>query len=194
MAIKDDINSIKEGLSTEEQFLENIIKSERFVKKYKKLFIFMIVIAFIIGSGYYINSYIKEQNFKAANIAYSKLIANPKDEVAISELKKKDISLYALFVFKQSLENNDTNLIHSVINEPIDPLLKEILKSQDGGSNEILSNYKIVLKAYELIKSNKIEEANVELKKIPANSPRQAVVKNLQHYQGNTKWKNFKHF
>ena len=194
MAIKDDINSIKEGLSTEEQFLENIIKSERFVKKYKKLFIFMIVIAFVIGSGYYINSYIKEQNFKAANIAYSKLIANPKDEVAISELKKKDISLYALFVFKQSLENNDTNLIHSVINEPIDPLLKEILKSQDGGSNEILSNYKIVLKAYELIKSNKIEEANVELKKIPANSPLQAVVKNLQHYQGNTKWKNFKHF
>ena len=37
MAIKDDIDSIKEELNTQEQFLENIIKSERFLKKYKKV-------------------------------------------------------------------------------------------------------------------------------------------------------------
>ena len=35
MALKDDIAGIKQEIGTEEQFLESIIKSELFIKKYK---------------------------------------------------------------------------------------------------------------------------------------------------------------
>ena len=55
MAIKDDIDSIKEELNTQEQFLENIIKSERFFKKYKKIIIGAVVLGIVGAAGYYIN-------------------------------------------------------------------------------------------------------------------------------------------
>ncbi|MGP1485999.1 MAG: hypothetical protein ACTTJC_07965 [Campylobacter sp.] len=187
MAIKDDIDSIKTDLSTEEQFLENAIKSERFFKKYKKFFIIALIVGVVGGIYYYATEYINEQNFKVANAAYSGLLANPKDDKLKNELKSKDVNLYALFAFRQSLENNNTNALNELLNENIDPLLKEIIKSQTGQNGEILSNYKSLLKAYELIKENKIEQAGTELKKIPLNSPLQPIVKNLRHYQGNAK-------
>lgn len=188
MAIKEDLKSIKEELNTQEQFLENIIKSERFIKKYKKPLIVTLVLAILIVGSYYVNNFIKEKNFKAANEAYAALITNPGDSKAKATLKEKDISLYALYEFKRSLENNDTATLNSLINEPIDPILKEIIKSQTNEqSGQILSNYKTVLKGYELIKDNKIEEAKIEFKKIPLNSQLQPIVKNLEHYQGSVK-------
>ena len=59
MAIKDDIDSIKEELNTQEQFLENIIKSERFFKKYKKIIIGAVVLGIVGSAGYYINGALK---------------------------------------------------------------------------------------------------------------------------------------
>ena len=79
MAIKDDINSIKEELNTQEQFLENMIKSERFFKKYSKFIITAVILGAIGAIGYYVNDALKEKDFKAANAAYAKLILNPKD-------------------------------------------------------------------------------------------------------------------
>ena len=64
MAIKDDIDSIKEELNTQEQFLENIIKSERFFKKYKKIIIAVAVLGVVGTAGYYINGVLKEKEFK----------------------------------------------------------------------------------------------------------------------------------
>lgn len=188
MAIKEDLKSIKEELNTQEQFLENIIKSERFIKKYKKPIIAALVAGVLVVGAYYANNFIKDRNFKAANEAYATLITNPNDSKAKAVLKEKDVSLYALYELKRSLENNDTVALNSLLNEPIDPILKEIIKSQTSESSaQILSNYKTVLKGYELIKENKIDEAKVEFKKIPLNSQLQPIVKNLEHYQGSTK-------
>ena len=178
MAIKDDIDSIKEELNTQEQFLENIIKSERFFKKYKKIIIAVAVLGVVGTAGYYINGVLKEKEFKAANAAYAKLILNPKDEQAKSEL----------YEFKRALDNNDTNALKSLANEQIDPLLKDIVKSQlNEPSGQILSSYKAIVRGYELMKENKIDEAKNEFKKIPLNSQLQSIVKNLEHYQGNAK-------
>ena len=182
MAIKDDIDSIKEELNTQEQFLENIIKSERFFKKYKKIIIGAVVLGVIGAAGYYINGALKEKEFKAANAAYAKLILNPKDEQAKAELKQKDPSLYALYEFKRAVA------LKSLANEQIDPLLKDIVKSQiNEPSGQILSSYKAIIRGYELMKENKIDEAKNEFKKVPLNSQLQSIVKNLEHYQGNAK-------
>ena len=148
MAIKDDINSIKEELNTQEQFLENMIKSERFFKKYSKFIITAIVLGAIGAIGYYIND------------AYAKLILNPKDEQVKAELKQKDASLYALYEFKIAVDNNDTSALKSLANEQIDPLLKDIVKSQlNEPSGQILSSYRAAINGYELLKEDKIDEA-----------------------------------
>jgi len=188
LAIKDDIDSIKEELNTQEQFLENIIKSERFFKKYKKIIIGALALGVIGAAGYYINGALKEKEFKAANAAYAKLILNPKDEQAKAELKQKDASLYALYEFKVAVDNNDTSALKSLANEQIDPLLKDIVKSQlNEPSGQILSSYRAAINGYELLKEDKIDEAKNEFKKIPLNSQLQDLVKNLEHYQGKTK-------
>ncbi|WP_169974344.1 MULTISPECIES: hypothetical protein [unclassified Campylobacter] len=188
MAIKDDIKSIQEELNTEEKFLENIIKSERFIKKYKKMIIIALALGVLGIGGYYTNKFIKEQNFKAANEAYARLITNPNDAEAKADLKSKDISLYALYQFKNSMENNDSATLKSLLNEPIDELLKDIIKAQlNEPSGQILNSYKTLIKGYILIRENKIGEAKNELKKIPLNSQLQSVVKNFEHYQGNSK-------
>lgn len=188
MAIKEDIQSIKQELNAEEQFLENIIKSERFIKKYKKFLIFALAIG-VVGFGwYYANSWIKEKNFNEANAAYAKLIMNPNDKSAKDELKSKDISLYALHEFKNALDNNQTSILQNLLNEPIDPILKDIIKAQiQGSDSQILKNYSYVLNGYALLKQDKIEEAKKEFAKVPLNSQLQQIIKNLQHYQGNQK-------
>ena len=188
MAIKDDIDSIKEELNTQEQFLENIIKSERFFKKYKKIIIGAFALGVIGAAGYYINGALKEKEFKAANAAYAKLILNPKDEQAKAELRQKDASLYALYEFKRAVDNNDTDALKSLANEQIDPLLKDIVKSQiNEPSGQILTSYKAVVRGYELMKENKIDDAKNEFKQVPLNSQLQSIVKNLEPYQGNAK-------
>ena len=48
----------------------------------------------------------------------------------------------------------------------------------------ILSEYSTLLKGFELLKQNKIKEANDEFNKISLDSQLQTLVKNLKHYQG----------
>ena len=159
-----------------------------FTNFYKKIIIGAVVLGIVGAAGYYINGALKEKEFKAANAAYAKLILNPKDEQAKAELKQKDASLYALYEFKRAVDNNDTNALKSLANEQIDPLLKDIVKSQiNEPSGQILSSYKAVVRGYELMKENKIDEAKNEFKKVPLNSQLQSIVKNLEHYQGNAK-------
>ena len=45
MSIKENVDYVKTGLSSEEKFLESFVKGERFFKKYKTLiFAFVIII------------------------------------------------------------------------------------------------------------------------------------------------------
>ena len=44
MSLKDNIKHIKDELNSEEKFFENIVRAEKFLKKYKKI---LIAFAFI---------------------------------------------------------------------------------------------------------------------------------------------------
>lgn len=188
MAIKDDIKVIKDELNTQEQILESMIKSERFLKKYKLAIIILATIGVIVLIAYYSLNKIEQNRIEKANLAYAKVLNNPNDKEALETLKKEAVSLYTLTQFKTFQENNDTIGIKTLINEPMDPILKQILSAYAGdGSGDILSNYDALLKGYELLKQDKINEANAEFSKIPADSPLINLVKNLQHYQGNKK-------
>jgi len=185
LAIKEDLTEIKKEIDAQEQFLESMIKGERFFKKYKTLLIVVCAAAIVAAVGFYTSKILNENRVEEANLAYSKLILNPNDANALSVLKEKEPSMYALFSLGQMLDKNDTKGISELANLQVHPLVKDIILSQTGNANsEILKEYNALLKGFELLKENKIKEANDEFNKIALDSQLQTLVKNLKHYQG----------
>jgi hypothetical protein len=185
LAIKEDLTQIKQEIGAQEQFLESMIKGERFFRKYKKFMIIAIIVAVIAIIGFYSNKIINDNRIEDANLAYSKLILNPNDANALNILKEKEPNLYALFSLQQKLDKNETNGISELANLKVNPIVKDIILSQNGNANnQILSEYSTLLKGFELLKQNKIKEANDEFNKISLDSQLQTLVKNLKHYQG----------
>jgi hypothetical protein len=185
LAIKEDLTEIKKEIDAQEQFLESMIKGERFFKKYKTLLIVVCAAAIVAAVGFYTSKILNDNRVEEANLAYSKLILNPNDANALSVLKEKEPNMYALFSLGQMLDKNDTKGISELANLQVNPIVKEIILSQTGGANsEILKEYSALLKGFELLKENKIKEANDEFNKIALDSQLQTLVKNLKHYQG----------
>ncbi|MCZ6159265.1 hypothetical protein [Campylobacter ureolyticus] len=192
MAIKDDIKDVKERMDSQGQFLENIIKSELFIKKYKKPIVGTFIVVFLAIVVYLVVDYQKEAKFKKANESYSELILNPNDKEAAKKLQSLDKNLFTLFEFRQALDNNDSKKIDELSNlEGIDKLLKDIISYEAGKqSGEILSSYSAFMSGYAYLKEGNVEEANKEFIKISPNSGLTQIVKNLRHYNGNKNEKN----
>ena len=192
MAIKDDIKDVKERMDSQGQFLENIIKSELFIKKYKKPIVGTFIVVFLAIVVYLVIDYQKEAKFKKANESYNELILNPNDKEAAKKLKSLDKNLFTLFEFRQALDNNDSKKIDELSNlEDIDKLLKDIISYEAGKqSGEILSSYSAFMNGYAYLKEGKVEEANKEFIKISPSSGLTQIVKNLRHYNGNKNEKN----
>lgn len=192
MAIKDDIKDVKERMDSQGQFLENIIKSELFIKKYKKPIVGTFIVVFLAIVVYLVVDYQKEAKFKKANESYSELILNPNDKEAAKKLQSLDKNLFTLFEFRQALDNNDSKKIDELSNlEGIDKLLKDIISYEAGKqSGEILSSYNAFMSGYAYLKEGNVEEANKEFINISPNSGLTQIVKNLRHYNGNKNEKN----
>lgn len=192
MAIKDDIKDVKERMDSQGQFLENIIKSELFIKKYKKPIVGTFIVVFLAVVVFLVVDYQKEAKFKKANESYNELILNPNDKEAANKLKSLDKNLFTLFEFRQAMDNNDSKKINELSNlEDIDKLLKDIIKYEAGKqSGEILSSYSAFMNGYAYLKEGKVEEANKEFIKISPSSGLTQIVKNLRHYNGNKNEKN----
>ena len=192
MAIKDDIKDVKERMDSQGQFLENIIKSELFIRKYKKPIVGTFIVVFLAIVAYLVVDYQKEAKFKKANESYNELILNPNDKEAAKKLKSFAKNLFTLFEFRQALDNNDSKKIDELSNlEDIDKLLEDIISYEAGKqSGEILSSYSAFMNGYAYLKEGKVEEANKEFIKISLNSGLTQIVKNLRHYNGNKNEKN----
>ena len=184
MALKDDIAGIKQEIGTEEQFLESIIKSELFIKKYKKPLLGLVAILVLGFVGYYGNLFFENKRIDSANALYNELLKNPNDNAKKDELKSKDLNLYAVFELKNSLKNGDNAKLDELANlANIDPLLKEIINLQSGKlSGALLEDYGYFINGYELLKSGKFDAAEIEFNKISADSDFHELVQNLKHY------------
>lgn len=186
MAIKDDVNEVKKVAGSEEQFLEGIIKSELFVRKYKKPILVLIVIAIMIPIFLATSNFVEDKKFKEANQAYSELITNPNDEKAKEKLKSSNKNLYTIFELRRALDNNETAKLNELANvNGIDPILKDIIEySSTGKSKELMSSYADFMSGYKYLKEGNKDAANAEFVKIPPNSPLGNIARNLRHYNG----------
>lgn len=188
MSLKEDVGYIKNELSSEEKFIENFVKGERFFKKYKTLIIAVVVILIIGLIGFTIKKSIDNSNKHDANIALSQFLENG-DEKALETLKNKNEKLYEVALFLQAKKDNKIASIEL-------PLLKELVKFQTAtASNNIeelnslsmqndflLKGFALFNKALILVNEGKYEEAKKELSQISQTSKAYELATLLNHY------------
>lgn len=189
MALKDDLRAIKTQLSSEEQFIENFIKGERFIKKYKLLFISLIVILIVGFVVSFIMHTVKQKNIEESNMLYTQLIFDSNNTTKIQKLKESNPNLYAIFLLHQLNNHPQNSQILSEFdslskNSDLNPLLQNILALNTQGKSSFLKDYNKILQAYKLLQENKIEEANILLSQIKFDSALGQIAKNFQHYKG----------
>ncbi|EIZ7292611.1 hypothetical protein MQP99_000974 [Campylobacter jejuni] len=191
MGLKDNLKAVKNELNTEEQFIENFIKGEIFIRKYKFYISAVVIILVAWFAGNFIISKINDYKTKEANEIYANLIQDPSNKNLLEQLKNKNTNLYAIFLLKENINDfNNTTLQNELKqiynNAQTNTLLKNIIALSLEDKSIFLKNYDKLLEAYKLLEQNKIEEANVLLSQIKENSSLNQIAKNLKHYQGIT--------
>lgn len=190
MALKEDIKAIKEEIGAEEQFLESIIKGERFYKKYKFPIIAFVSLVILVAIGYATNDYMDKRSLRLTNEAYELLLKNPDNKEALKTLKDGNLPLYETYLFSQSSKNKNIDELKKLLSSNLDPVLKDMIKFELGeDDSEIYKNLKALLDGYSLLKQGKTQEAKSAFSLIPLTSNLQEIVKKLNHYQGNKQWK-----
>ena len=189
MSIKENVDFVKDELNSEEKFLESVVKVESFYKRYKALIIGLGSIAVVAIIAISINNYNNEKNKIAANIAFDKVIADPKDIEALNTLKETNNKLYEVAMYLQAKKDGNypaTNI----------PYLKELSEYKKALTNKnveklntlsmqsdfLLKEFAIFNRALVLVEQGKHEEAKVALKLIPQSSKASELSKLLEHY------------
>ncbi|CAM4037136.1 hypothetical protein FU397_00465 [Campylobacter jejuni] len=191
MGLKDNLKAVKNKLNTEEQFIENFIKGERFIRKYKFYISAVVIILVAWFAGNFIISKINDYKTKEANEIYANLIQDPSNKNLLEQLKNKNTNLYAIFLLKENINDFNNTALQNELkqiynNAQTNTLLKNIIALSLGDKSIFLKNYDKLLEAYKFLEQNKIEEANVLLSQIKENSSLNQIAKNLKHYQGIT--------
>ena len=192
MSLKDNIKTIKDELSTEEQLLESVIKAEGFWKKYKTIIIVLATVLVVGVLAKAIMGYMHDNNVESSNAAYNALMKDESDSVALATLKASNPKLYDMYQFKKSVASQDVATLEKTKAEVSDPILKNLLTYQAGSLNKkltaseagIAQELALFQEAYLLLQENKIKEAQAKFSQIPADSSLRGVVANLKHYMG----------
>ncbi len=193
MSLKENINSIKEEIGAEEQFLESIIKGERFYKKYKRQIQAGVVLLVLFAVGYTGYGIIKDRNLRISNEAYEILIKTPDNKEALDLLMDKNPSLHRVFLFQEAIKKSDIKKLEELARNRENELLSDLskyqleqLKNSKVVDSNLLNGLSLLEEGFDLLKSGKISEAKLKFAQIDPNSPLSKIVKNLEHYQGKT--------
>ena len=188
MSIKENVDYVKNELSSEEKFLENFVKGERFFKKYRTLIFTFIAIAILVTIGMLVKQKIEESNKLETNIDFNKFLKN-KDKKELFIIKDKNEKLYEIALFLKAKRENKTSEVNI-------PMLKELSKFQQSTTNKnleelntlsmqndfLLKEFAIFNKALLLSNDGKYEEAKEALKQIPQTSKASEFANLLNHY------------
>lgn len=190
LALKENIEAVKQEIGTEEQFLESIIKSERFFKRYKKPILIIGAILIVAGGIIATMDILKENRLEKSNMAYNKLLKNPTDSASLDILKNSNERLYNFYKFQSALAKNDKTALKDLAAYTKDPVISDLASYQLAGLNgskadsKLLGGFIALQEGYKLLQKNKIEEAKMKFAQIDLNSPLKNIAKNLEHYQG----------
>lgn len=189
MSLKENVDYVKEELNSEEKFLEGFVKVERFYKKNKLIIIAGIVIVVGLVIGLYTTKSMQDSNKLDANIAFNKVLENPKDNDAMNTLKDTSTQLYQVAQFIQaSKENKTADIQVKYLKDLVDYKkaldAKDINKLNDVSmqSDFLLKEFAIFNKALLQVNEAKFADAKATLKLIPEDSKVSDLVNVLNHY------------
>ncbi|MFZ3053961.1 MAG: hypothetical protein WA099_11190 [Sulfuricurvum sp.] len=114
MNLKENMQALKEELSSEEKFFESAVKTERFVKKYKKPMIASVIVLLLGLGGSVTYQIINDAKVERANTALNTLLMNPMDQNALKELSSQGGSLYELYSLSKALRDNDLKTLQTL--------------------------------------------------------------------------------
>lgn len=195
MSLKENIAMVKEELNTEEQFFEQAVKTERFVKKYKKPLIGAVVAIVIVVIAVMAYDAYTSSKRSAANAAYMTLQNDPTDAQAQQTLKANAPLLFDAWQMSRAIQSGDTQTLQS-LSRTAAPEIADVsayeaaalAKDQAalGGyaykQDAIYKEMAIVDEAVLLMQAGKTEQAHQRLKLISAESPLAPLAEALSHY------------
>ena len=189
MSLKENVNYVKDELNTEEKFLEGFVKIERFYKKNKLIVIALVVI--IIGAviGIYVTKSIQSSNKLEANIAFNKVLENPKDLESMNILKEKNKQLFQIAEYIQAVKEGKTSdtqvkYLKDLVSyqKALETNNVEELNNLSMQNDFLLKEFAIFNRALILTNEGKFEDAKATLKLIPSDSKVNDLVNVLKHY------------
>jgi len=191
LGIKENIKAVKEEISTEEQFLEGMIKSERFFKR-NKIFIIGLLASVVVATvSYGAYGVWKQERLKSSNEAYAMLLTDATNENALRILKEKNGTLYELLMFQTAVAKGDVESLKQLSIQSKNPIITDLISYQLGQTqegalpkSELFSGMVLLQEGYALLKENKVADAKVKFAQIEVNSPLKQIAQNLEHYQG----------
>lgn len=189
MSLKDNMDFVKDELTSQEQFLSSFVSAERFFKKHKNKLIAIVAVAIVASIGLVIKNYIDEENKINANQAFSKFLTDPNDAEALAKLKDSNEQLYQIANYMiAKKENKATNIDVKYLKElnEFDTAIKnnDIKKLEQLSMNDnfLLKEYAIFYRALLLAQNGKIAEAKKLADSISTDSSIKELVNLLKHY------------
>jgi len=195
LSLKENIEMVKEELTSEEKFFEKAVVTEKFVKKYKKVMIGSVVAITLFVAGNITYNINKEHTLKAANEVLLQLQANPKDEATLATLDSLSPTLHDVWVYSQAvvaknvtelekLQSSKALLIGDLSAYEAAQNLQDLnkLENYSEKQNAIYRDLAQVQAAIILMKEKKLDEAHAKLSMISSSSPLAQVSRALMHY------------
>ncbi len=195
MSLKENVEFIKEELTTEEQFFEKAVVTERFIKKYKKPLIAALVLIVIVAFGNVAYTMKEQSRIENANAKLALLLKNPTDIKTQNELKELSPKLYKIWSFSNAVVQNDTKTLSRIASSNL-PVVSDMaayeaairtsdqkaLANYQNKQNAIYRDLAIIEEAVMFINNGNREKAQEKLAFINEQSPLYGVVKFLSHY------------
>ncbi|MDO8454747.1 MAG: hypothetical protein Q7S59_09270 [Sulfurimonas sp.] len=195
MSFRNDVDMVKEELSSEEKFFEKAVITERFVKKYKNAiigsFAAVVVVAFA-NIAYDVN---KQNKIESANKALSELFKDANNSDAQAELKSLSPSLHDVWLYSKAVADKDLAALEKLKDSKAmlmgDLASYEIAQNTKDAAkldtyvleqNAVYKDLAQVQSAVLLMNEGKIEAAHQKLSLIGEQSPLNNIAKALLHY------------
>jgi len=189
MALKDNIDFVKNEISSEEKFLEGFVRTENFFKRYRTIIIASVIVVIVAVVGYNVNSYNNEENKIQANIAFNKILENPNDKEALLVLENNNKTLFDLAKYVQANKegkaaNTNVKFLRelAMYQEALKTSNVEALNSVSMKNDFLLKEFAIFNKALILAQNAQYEEAKNTLKLIKSDSKVNELASLLNHY------------
>jgi hypothetical protein len=195
LSLKENVEVIKEELSSEEKFLEQAIRAERGFKRYKKP-IFGVLGALILGALSYqgLQMY-HEMRLAKSNDAYLVLKKDANNQEALKTLQENNPALYEIFLFSQAMQTRDVKALQSFTSSK-DPILSDVasyqlvamspsaqtMQSYSMKQDAVLKDIATLNSAYLLIQEGQKQKARESLSAIGMQPTAQRFAKLLQHF------------